>query len=102
MMSIDISTITHDNAGQFVHLIAADPNPVLVYMPNHDYKGMQAAENLAEAMGVKILIIPITVVVMDLVKQMEFAGVEITERLLRDIPVAIRVAIMESLNLKEM
>lgn len=102
MMNIDISTITHDNAGQFVHRIAADPNPVLVYMPNHDYKGMQAAKDLAEAMQIGLLIIPITVVVMDLVKQIEFAGVEITERLLRDIPVAIRVAIMESLNSKEM
>lgn len=100
-MSIDVSEITEDNVGEFVHQIAAAANPVLVYMPNLDYKGMQAAENLAEAMGIKLLTIPITVVVMDLVKQMEFAGVEITERLLRDIPVAIRVAIMESLNAKE-
>ncbi len=97
-MNIDVSGITQENVGQFVHQIASATNPVLVYMPNHDYKGMQAAKELAEAMKISLQIIPITAVVMDLVNQMEFAGVEITEKLLHDLPIAIRMVILENLG----
>ena len=95
---IDVTEISRETSGAYIHKIASASNPCLVFMPNLDYTGMYEAEQLAASMGIGFLNIPITLSVMDLVKQMEFAGVKLTKKLVEDIPVAIRIAILESLN----
>ena len=64
-----------------------------VFLPDFDYAGMNDAERAAREAGFAFLNIPITLPVLDLVKQMEFAGAEITSGLTK-IPGAIRQIIM--------
>lgn len=97
---IDVSDIVQDSSGSYIHKIASARNPCLVFMPNLDYTGMYEAEQLASSMGIGFLNIPITLPVMDLIKQMEFAGVVLSKKLLDDIPKAMRIAILETLNSK--
>lgn len=71
---------------------------VLLYMPDLDYKKMQEFESLAEANGVKLINIPITLPVMDIVKQAEYAGIEITKEFVVSIRNGIRDLITDTLN----
>lgn len=78
--------------------LPAEQNICFVFLPYLDYKGMEEAEANALGRGYSFMNIPITLPVLDLVKQMEFAGVEISGKLLNDIPRAIRQVVIETLN----
>lgn len=78
--------------------IPAGQNICFVFLPYLDYKGMEEAEANALGRGFSFMNIPITLPVLDLAKQMEYAGVTLTGKLLADIPKAIRAVVMEALN----
>ena len=98
---IDVSDIKRKQAGAYISRIAAAKNPVLVFMPNLDYAGMHDAEALASNFNIGFLNIPITLPMLDLVKQMEFAGVHVTQQLVSGIESAFRLAVIEQMNGEE-
>lgn len=78
--------------------IPAGQNICFVFLPHLDYKGMYDMEEQAAKRGFGFMIIPITLPVLDLANQMEYAGVTLTEKLLTDIPRAIRAVAIEAMN----
>ena len=98
---IDVSEIKRNPVSMYVSKIAVSKcfaNPVLVFMPNLDYAGMHEAESLAAEFNIGFLNIPITLPMLDLIRQMEFAGVHITQNLMNGIESAFRSAIIDQLN----
>lgn len=100
-MNIDVSEIKKNSPGSYISRIASATNPVLVFMPNLDYSGMHEAEDLASQFNIGFVNIPITLPMLDLTKQMEFAGLRITQRLIAGLECSIRSAIIEQLNREE-
>ena len=94
-MNIDVTDIARVGAGAYISKIASAENPVLLFMPNLDYSGMGDAEQLADDFKIGILNIPITLAVMDLSKQMEYAGIELNADLIRDLEHGIRKMLIE-------
>mgnify|MGYP007056185233 CR=1 FL=1 len=73
-------------------------NICFVYMPYLNYKSMDEAEQAALDRGYAFMNLPITLPMLDLIKQMEFVGIEITEKLLQDLPANMRLMVIEKLN----
>lgn len=73
-------------------------NPVLVYMPDLNYKRLNDVEEFAKANNLRYIVLPITLPAMDIVKQAEYAGVKITEKFLMQIRTGIRSAIIKALE----
>lgn len=78
--------------------LPSEQNICFVFLPHLDYKGMYDMEEQAAKRGFGFMIIPITLPVLDLANQMEYAGVTLTEKLLTDIPKAIRAVAIEAMN----
>lgn len=95
---IDVSGIKENSPGSYISRIAAANNPVLVFMANLDYSGMYDAEELASQFNIGFLNIPITLPMMDLVRQIEFAGIRMTPDLLSGIESAFRSSIIRQFN----
>ena len=95
---IDISEISTKGVGAYIHRVAAVANPVLVFMPNLSYAGMHDAEEFAFQIHAGFLIIPITIPMLDLVKQMEYADIHITGSFVEGVESALRSSIIEQLN----
>ena len=98
---IDVSGIGSRSPGEYISTIVAaqmHADPVLVFMPNLDYKGMYEAESLASKFNVGFIVVPITLPILDLTKQMEFAGVQLTQDLISGIESVFRKGIIQILN----
>ena len=94
-MNIDVTDISRLGKGAYISKIASDKNPKLIFMPNLDYHGMGDAEDLAAEFKIGILHIPITLPVMDLSKQMEYAGIEIDANLIGSLEQGLRKVILD-------
>ena len=95
---IDVSEISTKGSGAYIHEIAVSMHPVLVFMPNLDYSGMHDAEDFAATINAGFMVLPITLSMLDLFKQMEFAGVHISKKLSCGLESALRSAIIQQLN----
>ena len=73
-------------------------SPVLVFLPNLNYAGMTTAEKLASDMNIGFLCIPITLAMIDIIKQLEYSGVHATEDMIFDLENHIRSAIITALD----
>ena len=93
---VDITTFSRSEVNQLQHI--ADKKPVLLYMPYLDFKDMEWFEQYANDNGFQFMNIPITLPVMDVVKQSEYAGIEITTGFITDIMNGIRNLITETFN----
>ena len=71
---------------------------VLLYMPDLSYKEMSDLEDFASENDIKLINIPITLPVMDIVKQAEYAGIEITQEFVISIRNGIRKLITDTMN----
>jgi len=94
-MNIDVTDISKVGSGAYISKIASCRDPVLFFMPNLDYHGMSDAEDLANEFEIGILHIPITLPVMDLSKQMEYAGIEINAELIHKLEQGLRNVIID-------
>ena len=97
-MYIDITDFTPSHLQYFMN-DNKDNNFVLLYMPYLNYSNMLQLEELAGKQHVKCMNIPITLPVMDIVKQAEHAGVETTSAFVLRIIYSVRKAIVDALNL---
>ena len=70
---VDVTTYSGEQLAELLHI--ADKKPVLLYMPDIDYSGMQMVEDFASKNGFQVLNIPITLPLMDIAKQAKYAGV---------------------------
>ena len=95
---IDVSEIGVYSAGAYISRIAGAENPMLVFMPNLNYAGMHEAEEMAASFNIGMLNIPITLPMLDLVRQMEFAGVHMSQKLICGLEKAFRSAIITQLT----
>ena len=93
---VDITTYCRDEVSQLLHI--ADKSQVLLYMPYLDFKDMEWIEQCAKENGMQFLNIPITLPVMDIVKQSEYAGIEITSNFVSDVMIGVRNLIADTLN----
>ena len=93
---VDITTYSRDEVSQLLHI--ADKSQVLLYMPYLDFKDMEWIEQCAKENGMQFLNIPITLPVMDIVKQSEYAGIEITSNFVSDVMIGVRNLIADTLN----
>ena len=93
---IDTSQCTKQEIEQIIR--TSNKDPVLLYMPDLNYKEMQDLEDFAKANDVKLINIPVTLPVMDIVKQAEYAGIEITQEFIIAIRNGIRNLITDTLN----
>lgn len=94
-MNIDVTDIQKVGSGAYIAKIASSENPVLLFMPNLDYSGMREAEDLASNLEIGVLNIPITLPVMDLSKQMEYAGIEVDYNLIQELEAGIRKLLVD-------
>lgn len=94
-MNIDVTDIQKVGSGAYIAKIASSENPVLLFMPNLDYSGMREAEDLAANLEIGVLNIPITLPVMDLTKQMEYAGIEVDYNLIQELEAGIRKLLVD-------
>lgn len=79
--------------------LTIDGDLVMVYMPNLNYKKLEFVNEYASMHNMYHLTIPITLPVMDIVKQMEYAGISVSQELATDIiPGEVRKAIINSLK----
>ena len=93
---IDTSRYTKQEIEHLIRISSKDL--VLLYMPDLNYKEMQDLEDFAKANDVKLINIPVTLPVMDIVKQAEYAGIEITKEFVIAIRNGIRNLITDTLN----
>lgn len=98
---IDVSEISLKHAGAYISRIAATEHPVLVFMPNLNYTGMGEAEDLAAKFNIGFIVLPITLPMADLTRQMEFSGVRIHAGFIAGMESSFRRGIIEQLNIKE-
>lgn len=75
-----------------------DTKTVLLYMPDINYRAMHELEELAPSGNFALLTIPITLPLMDIAKQMEYAGIEVSNELLFQLRYGIRKMIVEILS----
>ena len=98
------TSIEHIDTSQYSkqeieHLIrVSNKDLVLLYMPDLNYKEMQDLEDFARENQLKLINIPVTLPVMDIVKQAEYAGIEITNDFVIAIRNGIRKLITDTLN----
>lgn len=90
--------VTECNSKDLQAITKADKNLVLVYMPDLDYSEMEKLEKFAKDCGLKFLNIPITLPVMDIIKQAEYVGVEISREFIAKIRNGIMRLIVQTLN----
>lgn len=95
---IDVTKIGIEEPGTYISRIGASKNPVLVFMPNLNYAGMLEAEDLAGNCGIGVLNIPITLPIMDLIRQMEYAGVSVTPYMISSMESSLRSLIVNELR----
>ena len=93
---VDTTIYSGDQLSELLHI--ADKKPVLLYMPDIDYGEMQRLEDFAKENNLKLINIPITLPLMDIVKQAEYAGVEITSEFIANIRSGLRILITSALN----
>lgn len=93
---VDVTTYSRSKISSLLHV--ADKKPILLYMPYLDFKGMEWLEAKAKESGTQLLNIPITLPVMDIVKQSEYAGIEITSDFVLMIMNGMRDLITDTLN----
>lgn len=93
---LDVTTYSGNQLSELLHI--ADKKPVLLYMPDFDYNKMQTVEDFAKENDFKLLNIPITLPVMDIVKQAEYAGVEITSDFITEIMNGLRILITDTMR----
>lgn len=97
---IDVSKISERTPGAYISVIAREKHPVLVFMPMFEYDGMEAARDMALKLGIKFVNVPITLPIMDLVHQMEYGGIEITQQLVLSLQDQLRETVIRILNEK--
>ena len=93
---VDTTIYSGDQLSELLHI--ADKKPVLLYMPYLDFKNMEWLEQRAKESGTQLLNIPITLPIMDIVKQSEYAGIEITSDFISEIMSGVRILITNTLN----
>lgn len=77
---------------------------ILLYMPNIDYSDLESVSKLNDETECKkrVLCIPITLPVMDISKQLEYAGIRVGYETMKTIEGSIRSLILNVVNNSEL
>lgn len=79
-----------------------DKRQVLLYMPALNFDAMHKLEACASSADMDLITVPITLPLMDITKQMEYAGIDMSADILCRIRDGIRKMIVDTLNKEEL
>ena len=73
-------------------------NVIGVIMPNVIQPDIQDSRRVVEALNIQYYTVPITLPVMDIVKQLDYSGVDMSEQAMYTLPARIRMATLYALS----